>query len=61
MVEVSFGAAVDTCHQSISPYVELAFVDKERVVDVLLDNTSSAFAAGSLFYQTSDFTDILCD
>jgi len=61
VVEIAFGAAFDTCHQSIRPDVELAFVYKQGVVNVLLDNTSSPFATGSLFYQTGDFTDVLCN
>lgn len=61
MVEVTFGAAIDTSHQGVSSDVELALVDKQWVVDVLLHNTSAAFATRSFFDQSCDFSDVFCD
>jgi hypothetical protein len=61
VVEVAFGAAIDTSHQGVSSYVELALVDKQWVVDVLLHNTSAAFATCGFFDQSCDFSDVFCD
>lgn len=61
MVEVAFGAAIDTSHQGVSSDVKLALVDKQWIVDVLLHNTSAAFATRSFFDQSCDFSYVFCD
>mmetsp|Transcript_9735 Transcript_9735/g.16401 ORF Transcript_9735/g.16401 Transcript_9735/m.16401 type:complete len:318 (+) Transcript_9735:37-990(+) len=59
LVDEHLGVAVDRGHQHVGADVELAAVDEQRVVDVLLDDAGALGAGGGLLDQLLDLGELL--